>query len=89
VALLHLSHGLRAGRDTFALDHGRASQGRHISTMANFVFRCPVTGFNVQHLLDDDPDVSENEYEAIACPACTRIHLVNRRSGKLLGQDDE
>jgi len=57
--------------------------------MANFVFKCPVTGFNVQHNWDNDPDVSENEYEAIACPACTRIHLVNRRSGKLLGQDDE
>jgi hypothetical protein len=63
-------------------------QTRHISTMANFVFKCPVTGFNVQHKWDDDPDVSDNEYEAIACPACTRIHLVNRRSGKLLGQDD-
>jgi len=56
--------------------------------MANFVFRCPATGFNVQHRLDDDPDVSENEYEAIACPACTSIHLVNRKTGKLLGRDD-
>jgi hypothetical protein len=26
--------------------------------MANFIFKCPVTGFNVQHELDDDPDVS-------------------------------
>jgi hypothetical protein len=77
-----------SARRHLALHHGRASQGRHISTMANFVFKCPVTGFNVQHKWDDDPDVSENEYEAIACPACTRIHLVNRRSGKLLGQDD-
>jgi hypothetical protein len=57
--------------------------------MANFVFRCPATGFNVQHRLDDDPDVSENEYEAIACPACTRIHLVNRKPGRLLGQGDD
>jgi hypothetical protein len=32
---------------------------------------------------------SENEYEAIDCPACTRIHLVNRKTGELLGQDDE
>jgi len=39
--------------------------------------------------LDDDPDVSENEYEAIACLACARIHLVNRKTGKLLGEDDE
>jgi hypothetical protein len=49
--------------------------------MANFVFRCPGTGFNVQHQLDDDQDVSENEYEAIACPACTSIHLVALAEG--------
>ena len=54
-----------------------------------FLFTCPATGFNVQHQLDDDPDMSENEYEAIGCPACTRIHLVNRKTGKLLCQDDE
>jgi hypothetical protein len=57
--------------------------------MGHFLFRCPATGFNVQHRLDGDPDVSENEYEAIACPACTRIHLVNRKTGKLLGRDDD
>jgi hypothetical protein len=56
--------------------------------MANFVFRCPVTDLNVQHQLDDDPDVSENEYEAITCPACARLHLLNRKTGKVLGQDD-
>ena len=57
--------------------------------MSQFIFRCPATGFNVQHQLDDDPDISENEYEAIPCPACTGIHLVNRKTGELLGQDDE
>jgi hypothetical protein len=57
--------------------------------MVNSIFRCPATGFNVQRQLDDNPDVSENEYEAIACLACTKIHLVNRKTGKLLGQGDE
>ena len=57
--------------------------------MTNAVFRCPATGFNVQHQLDDDPDVSENEYEAIACLACTKMHLLNRKTGKLLGEHDE
>jgi hypothetical protein len=56
---------------------------------ANFAFTCPETGFDVGHELDDDPDISENEYEAIPCPSCTGIHLVNRKTGKLLGQDDE
>ena len=72
-----------------ALDHGLVSRGHQIEWMSQFIFRCPATGFNVQHQLDDDPDISENEYEAIDCPACTRIHLVNRKTGELLGQDDE
>ena len=57
--------------------------------MANFVFRCPASGLNVQHQVDDDPDIAENEYEGIMCPACTKMHLLNRKTGKLLGQDDE
>ena len=72
-----------------ALDHGLVSRRHQIEWMGHFIFRCPATGFNVQHQLDDDPDVSENEYEAIPCPACASIHLVNRKTGKLLGQDDE
>jgi len=57
--------------------------------MANFVFRCTATGLNVQHQLDDDPDISENEYEAITCLACTKLHFLNRKTGKILGQGDE
>ena len=57
--------------------------------MAAFVFRCPASGLNVQHQTDDDPDISENEYVGVMCPACTKMHLLNRKTGKLLGQDDE
>jgi hypothetical protein len=39
-----------------ALHHGQASQGRHILTMAPFVFTCPATSMKVQHWLDDDED---------------------------------
>jgi hypothetical protein len=77
-----------AGRN-LAQDHGLASQGRHILTMAATVFRCPTTSMNVQHWSDDDNDARENEYEGIVCPACTKLHLLNRKTGKLLGQDDE
>jgi hypothetical protein len=56
--------------------------------MAHFIFRCPATSLNVQHQTDDDPDISENEYVGIMCPACTKMHLLNRKTGKLLGQDD-
>ena len=57
--------------------------------MANLVFRCLATGLNVQHQLDDTPDISDTEYERITYPACTKLHFVNRKTGKLLGQDKE
>ena len=72
-----------------ALDHDLASQGRHVSMMPYFVFRCPTTSMNVQHWSDEDDDVREHEYEGIICPACTRLHFLNRRTGKLLGQERE
>jgi hypothetical protein len=57
--------------------------------MAHFIFRCPATSLNVQHQTDDDPDISENEYVGVMCAACTNMHLLNRKTGKLLGEDDE
>jgi hypothetical protein len=48
--------------------------------MSQFIFRCPAAGFNVQYQLDDDPDIFENEYEGIACPACAGTHLVNQKT---------
>jgi hypothetical protein len=53
--------------------------------MAAFVFKCPNTCRNVQHWLDDDEDVPDNEYEVIKCAACARLHFINRRTGDLLG----
>jgi hypothetical protein len=57
-------------------------------TMRPFIFRCPVTNLNVQHQLDDNSDIRENEYEGIICNACARLHFLNRKTGKLLGQDE-
>ena len=57
--------------------------------IANIVFRCPATGFEVQYDLDDDPDISENEHEAIKCVACTGLHLINRKTGKVMRPDNE
>jgi hypothetical protein len=56
--------------------------------MAPFLFTCPTTSMKVQHWSDQNDDVRENEYEGIICPACTRLHFLNRKNGKLLGQDD-
>jgi len=60
----------------------RANYG---SGMAHVVFTCPETSMMVQHWLDDDGhDVPENAYKVVPCPACARLHLINRKTGKLL-----
>ena len=58
--------------------------------MAPFIYRCPVTGMNVQGFAADDATEGEAEtYESIVCLACTRLHLVNPRTGRVIGADEE
>jgi hypothetical protein len=58
--------------------------------MATFIFRCPITRLNVQGWLADDPSANEGDvFDAVKCLACTRMHLVNRTTGKVLGVDNE
>ena len=57
--------------------------------MAEIVFYCPNVDLSVQHLLDDNTQRGDEEiYEAILCFACTRLHFVNKKTGKLLEQTD-
>ena len=52
--------------------------------MAPFLYRCPTTGLKVQGWLADDPSGDNDEvYETVTCLACTRIHLINRSTGKV------
>jgi len=44
---------------------------------------------SVQHWLDDDNDAQNDEYETVVCNACTRLHFINRKTGRLLGQKEE
>jgi hypothetical protein len=57
--------------------------------MAHMLFTCPTTSMKVQHWLDEGEDAPENQYEGITCPACTRLRFLNRRTGELLGHDEE
>ena len=52
----------------------------------HIIFRCPQTGLNVQHLLEAALEGEKDTYRSIHCPACTRLHFVNRQTGKLLGE---
>lgn len=58
--------------------------------MANVIIRCPRTGMNVQVRLAMDPATDQaNDYESVTCPACLRIHFVNKITGKLLGEKEK
>jgi hypothetical protein len=59
--------------------------------MGHIIFKCQRTGMNVQHWLADDPEPSNaySSYETVVCKACSRLHFINRSTGKLLGQEDE
>jgi DNA-directed RNA polymerase subunit RPC12/RpoP len=47
--------------------------------MASVLYRCPTTGKNVQAWFDDDSlDDESLTYVSLRCPACARVHLVNR-----------
>jgi hypothetical protein len=58
--------------------------------MPVFLCTCPSTKLEVQYWLDDDKkdDISDTEYEAVTCEACAKVHLINWKRGKLLGQED-
>lgn len=73
---------------TFEQNQVLAFSLRQTCTMAPIIFTCPRTLAKVQHWLDEDDDASENEYESFPCPACTWVHFINRKTGKLLGSDE-
>jgi DNA-directed RNA polymerase subunit RPC12/RpoP len=51
--------------------------------MASVLYRCATTGMNVQAWFADDVS-DDNLYVSLRCPACARIHLVNRAGRTLL-----
>ena len=61
----------------------------HVGT-SKLLFTCPVTGMSVQHWLDDDdPSKPGDCYQSIICHGCGRLHFINRKTGRLLGQKEE
>jgi len=58
--------------------------------MAKLNFRCARTGLNVQVWLSDEaPTVQADSYEVVTCPACARVHLVNKTTGRTLGDKEK
>jgi len=65
----------------------RLRDSRIVCCMVVFTFRCPDTGLNVQGWIAHDPTDKADAYEPVICTACTRTHLVNPKTRKVLGAD--
>ncbi len=58
--------------------------------MATTVFRCPNTGYRVQGWFADDvSEADEDTYRSVTCLACQAMHLVNPKTGKVMGSPKE
>ncbi len=56
--------------------------------MPAFIYCCPNTGFHVQgYTLGRTSDENDPAYEAVTCGACNGVHLVNARTGKVMGDE--
>jgi hypothetical protein len=60
-----------------------------IGLMAALIYRCPTTGQKVQGWLANDESDDGESYETVTCAACRQVHLVNPKTGKTLGFDEE
>jgi hypothetical protein len=55
--------------------------------MATYLYRCPNTGLRVQGFTADD--CKDDGFYPITCMACSRVHLVQQGTGRVLGSDDD
>ncbi len=54
--------------------------------MATFLYHCPTTGMKVQGFVAEDPNKrDDNSYRPVTCAVCARTHLVNPKTGKVIG----
>jgi len=54
------------------------------------MFLCPNTGLHVHERFDEDADYGEDTYLTVACLACSRLHLVNPSTGRVIsGQESK
>jgi hypothetical protein len=59
-------------------------------SMATCVFLCPQTGQRVQGwFADDGSENGGDTYAGVNCLACKQVHMVNPKTRKVLGADEE
>jgi hypothetical protein len=60
--------------------------------MPAVLFKCPLTRQHVSGWLAEDVDAlgnGETRAEAIKCIACSRVHLINPKTGKVFGPEEK
>jgi hypothetical protein len=57
--------------------------------MAGITFHCPNTGFYVHAWTEGEDSETNHIYKTVTCTACQRVHLVNPKSGRVVGDDNE
>jgi hypothetical protein len=60
----------------------------HKRRMPELSFRCPDTGLRVL-TWTTAKDAADDVYETVTCAACQRTHLVNVKSGRVLGSEKD
>jgi len=54
-----------------------------------FLYRCPNTRQTVQGWSAEDVSDDDTSYQSVACPACAQTHLINLKTGKVLGTKED
>jgi hypothetical protein len=61
-----------------------------VSVLMSAFYRRPVTGYNVQAFIADDPPVGgeEEAFRSVTWTVCVWVHLVNPKTGKVVGDTE-
>ena len=58
-----------------------------MSTLMRRLYRCPNTGLRVESYACIK--IADDAYEILTCNVCKDVHLLDRTTGKVLGEDKE
>jgi hypothetical protein len=54
-----------------------------------FLYGCPKTGHTVQGWSAEDVSDDNTSYQSVACLACAQTHLIDLKTGKVLGAKED
>ena len=63
-----------------------AGDSNYADGMVTVLYRCPNTGFRVQGYPAEEESVDRDGHLPVTCLACKFVHLVNPKTGEVLGQ---